>query len=283
MRFQRIIDALYRKPLAITQAGFDTIDAIVRPHIAGQVVKADGGKDFFGNDLPKMELENGVAIIPICGPLIQHADMLDAMCGACSYEWISEQLDAAMEMGVEGIILSFDTPGGQITGCAELAREIADIQQSGTPIYAYCESQMCSAGYYLAAGCTGIFATNSSLVGSIGTIIGFLDVSKAMENQGVKAEYIVSGKLKATAATGTSLSEDQRAYLQSLVDESFASFSGWVRQFRSVPDEAMQGQAMWGSSAGASGLIDGNVNEIEEVVAMINPEYKIGVPVGTES
>jgi len=272
MKFRRILEAAYQQPLLITEAGHATIDSVLRLHIAsGTVPKlgADSGTDIWGEKLPETYIVNNVAIIPVIGPLIQHASLLDKMCGATSYDWIVEQLQLVLrEPEVEQVILHFDTPGGQRVGCAEAAARIREIAESSIkPIYAYTDSQMCSAGYYLAAGCNGIFVSGSSYVGSIGVLMGFIDVSEAMKQQGCKAEYIVSGKYKATASPGTSLSDDQRNYLQELVDDAFEEFAGWVSLHRpNVARESMQGQCFHGLNSVPAGLADDIQPDLETLI-----------------
>jgi signal peptide peptidase SppA len=271
MRLQRILHAVYSTPLFITAQGHETIDAVLRPHLLrGELpqVKADDGKDFFGGALPKMEIQNGVAIIPIKGPLLQHAGMMDKMCGACSYDDIKANIGQALARGASGIVLNIDSPGGEMTGCYETAQLIAETTDV-LPVYAFTDSMMASAAYHLAAGCTGIFTTASATVGSIGCIIGFLDTSKAMEAAGVKPVYITSGKYKGAGAAGTSLTDDQYAYLEGMVMEAADGFKTFVSDHRpSVAQETMQGQVFFGRAAADNGLCDAVVSGIEDVVEM---------------
>lgn len=271
MRLQRIIHAVYSTPLYITAQGHETIDAVLRPHLLrGDFPRVTSdGTDFLGQPLPKMEIKGGVAIIPVQGPLLQHAGMLDKMCGACSYDDIKANVADALSQGVNGIVLNMDTPGGQMTGCAEASKVIADASDS-VPVYAFTDSMMASAGYHMAAGATGIFTTSSAMVGSIGCIIGFMDTSDAMKQQGIKPVYIASGKYKGAGASGTSLTDDQYEYLENMVTESAASFKSFVLDHRpSVPDEAMQGQVFTGAKAHENHLADGLVLGLDEVLEML--------------
>lgn len=280
MKFAHILNALYRQPLLITPAGFASIDAVVRPHLlAGKLpdLRAANGNfvlgetDIFGTDLPPMlTLVGGIAIIAINGPLLQHAALIDKSCGACSYDDISAALDEAAEMGPRSTLLKISSPGGEHTGCPELANQIAELCDSGMDIYAFTDSQMASAAYYLAAGCKGIYATGSSWVGSIGSMIGFLDTTGANDKAGLKTELFVSGPLKGTAADGVPVSDPQRLYLQQLVDTAAESFKDFVRNARrDVAEDTMQGQCLYGSQAEAAGLIDRVVNDLDEVLGYL--------------
>lgn len=281
MRFQRIIEALYRQPLDITVAGFESIDAIVRPHLAGRASKMEaqdfepGKTDFWGTPLPDMleiDEESGLGIIGICGPLLQHASLIDKSCGACSYQDIGAALEQAMESrSVRSIVLNFDSPGGQHNGDIELAEKIAEIALGGEKeIFAFTECTMASAAYCLAAGTNGIFATKTSYVGCIGSLMAFMDVSQAYEDAGIKPVVFASGKYKGAGIEGTSLSAAQTEYLQGLVDTAAAQFKEHVLQYRQIEAESMEGQTFYGEEAEASGLVDdlvSGLDELEELLA----------------
>ncbi len=281
MRFQRIIQALYREPLLITPAGFDSVDAIVRPHLAGktsvQIKDGDfelGKTDLWGTPLPDMleEEDNGCLVVNIAGPLLQHAALIDKSCGACSYQDIKQALDRAMESRSAGpIILNIDSPGGQHCGVLEVAEKVAGIALGGEKeIYSFVEGTEASAAFCLAAACNGKFATKTAFVGCIGSLMGFVDFSKAYEMEGLQAVVLASGKYKGTAVEGTSLTDAQREYLMGLVNSSAGQFKDHVRQYRPKVEEAsMEGQAFYGEDALAAGLVDFIVSDLDEVLEFL--------------
>jgi signal peptide peptidase SppA len=271
MKFQQILAALYKTPLSITPEYFETLDAMLRPRL----LKGERPtKDFWGEPLDvKMEVASGTAVIPVFGPLLNHASLLEKQCGATSYEDLRQDLQNAGNMGVKQIVFNFDSPGGQTCGCLELAELIADFQQeNGIPCYAFTDAQCCSAAYMLASSCDQIFCTRTSMVGSIGCILGFLDVSKAYEMEGLKAVIFSSGKYKATGADGTTLTEEQAIYLQGLVDSSFAQFAGHVLEHRPEMDlDLMQGQIFHGDVAAQNGVADDTCDSLEDLLEFLEP------------
>ena len=123
---------------------------------------------------------------------------------------------------------------------------------------------MASAAYYLAAGADAIVASPSAEVGSIGVYIPWMDYSQQLAAEGLKADPIVNkeGDLKALGFTG-SLSAEQRAYLQTRVDDDFADFKAHVLKHRDVSPEAMRGQTLSGKQALATNLIDAEGDEAD--------------------
>jgi len=277
MNLPHILQAVYTSPWAITREGWSAVHQIVQAHHAGQPVPkfdAEPEEDFFGNPLPTMQVtDDGVAIIPICGTLMNHAGLLEKMCGACSYDDIRRDLDTALGVrALQKIVLHIDSPGGTCNGAQETADKISRIRESGIRIEAVSDSQMCSAAYDLAAGCHSISITNTTVCGSIGVILALLDESLAYEMQGLSRELIVSGPLKGTGFPGTKLSDDQRAYLQRTVDAYFGMFKNHVLRYRPTNDEALQGQCFIGEQAYAAGLVDEIIEEVGTVLRVDSSE-----------
>jgi signal peptide peptidase SppA len=277
MRFQRIIEALYRQPLDITVGGFESIDAVVRPHLMTsqmpEIKNGDfvlGATDLFGTPLPEMleiDEETGIAIVNINGPLLQHASLIDKSCGACSYQDIVKALNqGADNRYIQNIILKIDSPGGQHNGDIEVAERIAEIAAGEKEVYAFTDTTMASAAYCLAAGCSAIYATKTAYVGCIGSIMGFIDESKAFEMKGLKPVVFASGKFKATGTDGLALTPEQCDYLQGLVNTAAGEFKDHVLAHRNVDADGMEGQIFYGTDAEANGLIDGimSLEELEE-------------------
>ena len=93
----------------------------------------------------------GTAVIPVIGILLKGAsEDEEAEFGLCNIDRISEALDeASADESVTDICLSFDSPGGEVTGIPELARKIALINDTIKPICAWTEKMSCSAAYWI--------------------------------------------------------------------------------------------------------------------------------------
>src|SRR4051812_20510983 len=110
-------------------------------------------------------VKNGIATIPIMGPIFRHADMFTMMCGGATTESLMSSLrSAADDRTVQGIILEIDSPGGEVAGIAEAALFINELSQT-KPIVAYVDGDCCSAAYFLASAATEIVTAPSGVVG----------------------------------------------------------------------------------------------------------------------
>lgn len=220
-------------------------------------------------DLEQMEIIDGIAHIPIAGPIGRGLSNFEKGAGAADVSDVTDELDQAEENPeVRGIILDIDSPGGMVSGTPELGDRIAAVEK---PIYAFSNGLIASAAYWLAASTDGIFTTKSADIGSIGVYVPWADVSEMYKQKGVKIELFTSGKYKGMGFPGTPLSQDQRDLLNERVMEIAQMFYDQVRANRpDVGDEAMQGQTFKADRALAHGLIDSIVTDKEDVVAMLS-------------
>ena len=254
MKFQRVIEQVFYRPWLITPGGY----AAVRKLVEGRILRANGeGYEMLDGMTAKreeMEIDGqGIAHICIEGTLAKGISPIEACCGAHDYEWITEDLEDAIEANVRGILLEINSPGGNCTGCSE----VVDIIQSlKVPIVAFSDDTACSAAYNIAVSCDKVYGSIGSTWGSIGTIIPWLDQSAAYAEQGLSWEPITSGPLKG-AGMGPSLTPAQRESLQQMVDDSFDQFKSNVLRNRLVPDEYMTGAAYLAPRAKLGNLIDG--------------------------
>jgi ClpP class serine protease len=270
VKLQRVISAVYFEPWAITPDGWRSVHQIVKPRALGEFDPAtipqakDDDHDFFGNPMPKMEItHHGVAIIPIQGVLIHHASLIDKQCGACSYQDVQANVEAAMDAEVSKIAYHCAGPGGMCVGCPETAKVIKDAARFVKSV-AVTDDMICSALYWLVSGVDEIYCTSSATIGSIGAMTAFLDQSLRYEMAGLEIVPFTSGPLKGTGIPGTSLTPEQSAYLQKGVDTYAEMFKAHVLESRMVSDENMQGGTLIGSDAVDAGLVDELVDDCEE-------------------
>lgn len=294
MKFQHIIEAVYFKPWSITDAGWRDIHRIVKPHLLGEALppallsmvasrlpsKAaataaeeklqaeadDDGpdSDFFGEPIEQFQVTpDGLAIVPVFGPLINHASLMDRLCGACSYQQIQNDLAAAQATpGIKRIVMKIGSPGGMCNGMKETVNKIFQVREAGIPIKAISDTQIGSAAYALAAACDSIEITETTMIGSIGSFCAVLDSSKAFEVAGLLVQVFKSGEMKGSGIDGTSLSAAQKKEYQSHAEYFGEQFREVVRSTRNIDEPLMQGQVFIGQGAVENGFADSIIEDI---------------------
>lgn len=221
-----------------------------------------------------LAVENGIGVIPIHGPMMRNPDLLcQYLFGAVDTEAVIDAVNtAAQRPDVQATFLDIDSPGGSVSGTPELAQAVADLCKSKYT-YAFSGGQMCSAAYWVASQCDAIYVTPSARVGSIGVILPVVDSSEAYKQAGLHVEVFAAGKYKSTGMPGVALTDDQRAWLQSDVEEIASDFrSAVLVRGRSIPAEAMEGQTFSARQAMRFNLA-GTVKSRDAALAMLRSRH----------
>ena len=131
---------------------------------------------------------------------------------------------------------------------------------------------LASAGYYIAAGATNIYANRMDLIGSIGTRIMLYDYSEYFNELGIKAIPIDTGEHKSAGAEGTEITEAQQAEFQRIVDGYFDDFISVINRGRTIPDldSLADGRVFFAADAVKNGLIDG-IKSLDETLKQTQP------------
>lgn len=253
------------QPWAITQTG--AMDWLSTFRFEVPATRA-AGKDFFGNDLPSMRVENGTAIIPVKGVLVRGANAIEQGYGAVSHYDIGSMIDEAEgNPSVMNVLFDIDSPGGTTSGTGELADKIAGMTK---PTVAYSDGLIGSAAYWLASQCDMITCTSGALIGAVGAIMTLSNVADMLKDMGYEINILTSegSPLKAAGSNLKRMSDDERSYLKSLVDTHGKNFRNAVHQKRpNIGDDAMQGQVHLTSAGVANGLVDASVSGMSEAAS----------------
>lgn len=217
-----------------------------------------------------------VAVIPVTGPLIRHADMFSEISGATSYAALRKDLQAALDnQAVKAILFNIDSPGGEANGCFELADAIYDAR-SVKSVRAYVGGMGASAAYAIACACETITCAQGAELGSIGVRAGYLDHRRALESAGLK-EWVFVSSQSPDKSFDVEVEED-RARLQTVLDDLADVFVGQVARGRDVSIDTVlesfgKGDVMVGERAVAAGLADA-IGNFEAVLAELDSGTK---------
>ena len=142
------------------------------------------------------------------------------------------------ESKASALIVEIASPGGTVTGSEKIYDELR-LLAAKKPVVAVVDTMAASGGYIVALGADRIFADTNSLVGSIGVLFEFPNVSKLLDNVGVKVETIKSSPLKASPNGLEPTSEEARAAISSVVLDSYSWFKGLVKERRQLTDSEL--------------------------------------------
>ena len=132
---------------------------------------------------------------------------------------------------VKGVILSIDSPGGTTAGGEAIFDAVRELA-AAKPVVAQVGTLAASAGYMIASASDHIVARKSSIVGSIGVLVQFPDITGLMDKIGVKLEEVKSSPLKAEPSPFNPTTDEERAMVRSMILDSYDWFVGLVAERR---------------------------------------------------
>lgn len=218
-------------------------------------------------------VRDGVAVIPVMGPLFRYANLMTELSGATSYGTLATDLKAALDdPAVQAIVLQIDSPGGAVKGANELAKQVRDAR-GVKPIFAYIGGDGASAAYWIASAADKIVADDSALIGSIGAMYSLQAVE---DKPGVKRYSFTSAQSPLKNASPDT-PEGSRE-VQRLVNEMAQVFIDSVAANRGVDAEAVlgnygKGAVFTGAEALKRGMID-EIGTFESVIAELTTNFE---------
>ncbi|SDM13122.1 protease-4 [Halogranum gelatinilyticum] len=213
-----------------------------------------------------------VAEVAVEGPISRDGGpgRLPTSPGGASADEIADLVEAADEDdNVQALLVKLDTPGGAVVPSDDIRRAAAAFDG---PTVAYTTDVCASGGYWIASGCDELWAREGSIVGSIGVIGSRPNVSELADQLGVSYERFAAGKYKDAGQPLKEMSDDERSYLQGIVDDYYEHFVERVAEGRDMDPEAIretEARVYLGTEALELGLVDqlGTREEVEDHVA----------------
>ena len=238
-----------------------------REHAGLQAVQAERGEDL--EYTYTATIRDGVAIIPITGPIFRYANLFSYYSGGTSVSLIARDFNACLnDPRVDSILFEINSPGGEVTGINELAEMIYKAR-GRKPITARVGGHGCSAAYWILSACGDVVIDETAALGSIGVYAAFRDTSKRDAKEGVREIKIISNQSPDKAHDPASAKGAEK--IQARVDQLAQIFIEKVARNRDVTVEKVladfgQGDVLLGEDAVAAGLAD-RLGSFEETLA----------------
>lgn len=225
----------------------------------GEVARAD----------PKMAAEQQArgkqsritAVIPIRGFIDQRSSWMLDVFGGTSLESLIDGINICLnEPRISGIVFDVSSPGGSAFGVKEAADYIASVR-SQLPMVAVSNSMMASAAYYLGAATSRIYATPSSVTGSIGVACEHSEYSKADAQAGITSTIFRIPEYKMEGHPAEPLTDAAKANMQQRCADLYEMFTSDVARYRGTDANTVkanygQGRVLSAQDALAAGMVD---------------------------
>lgn len=208
-----------------------------------------------------------VAVISITGPIMKEDNCGDP--GTKTYE--SLILNAAQNPNITGIVLVIDSPGGTVSGTESLSNVIKSVDK---PVVTLAEDLMASAAYWIGSSSDYVFAsTETTRIGSIGTMLSFADMQPYWEKQGVKFHDIYATE---SSNKNKDFAEARKGNYAEIINNTLDPlnkvFTGHVKEMRGNnlnAKETLTGKVFVASEALKHGLID-SIGNLNDAIAKVN-------------
>ncbi|MEM8257015.1 S49 family peptidase [Morganella morganii] len=246
MNLPHLAQKLFNTPLAIHPQKAEVIVSSLTERLGITQIRSammEDDDEYFSRKARKdsgYDVLEGIAIIPVCGTLVQKLGTLRPYSGMTGYDGIRRVfLTAVNDPEVKGICLDIDSPGGEVAGCFDLV-DLIYAERGKKPIHAILSENAFSAAYAIASAADKIYVPRTGGVGSVGVIVIHCDWSQHIKDDGLKVSIITYGNRKAESNPYVALSDEAKAAIQHDVDEMGRLFVSTVSRNRGLSETVIR-------------------------------------------
>jgi protease IV len=208
-----------------------------------------------------------VALIRVEGVILDSEDVVDQL------------KKYAKNSSVKAIVLRIDSPGGAVVPSQEIYEEISKLKaETKQKVVTSMGTVAASGGYYIASASDKIVANPGTLTGSIGVILELASVKDLLDKIGIKDQTIKSGARKDVGSFTRNMTPEEKAYLQSVMDDVHGQFVEAVAKGRGMRVEDVwpiaDGSVYTGKQAKDIGLVD-ELGDLEDAIKLAGRLGKI--------
>jgi protease-4 len=205
----------------------------------------------------KSKSDSKVGIVVASGEIFDGRQLPGNIGGESTSDLLRE---ARYDNAVKAVVLRVDSPGGSEFASEEILREVQALRKAGKPVVVSMSSYAASGGYYIAAAANQIFASPTTITGSIGVFSYIPTFQRTLEKLGVKVDGIGTTPLAGDMRLDRALGPTTKQVLQASVDHAYQQFLRRVADGRKKPveevDKIAQGRVWAGVDAERIGLVD---------------------------
>lgn len=220
-------------------------------------------------DKPEKSDAADIAVVSVIGTIVDgSADMGEAAGG----DTIASQLRKARENeDVKAVVLRVDSGGGSAYASEIIRQQVLELKKAGKPVVASMGSVAASGGYWVLANADEIYASETTITGSIG-IFGLIQTYEGIaEWAGLNVDGVGVAPITEINAAGLGpLPDIASTIIQAAIEDGYRKFLTVVAEGRDLDPEYVdsigQGRVWIGSKAKELGLVD-EFGELDDAIA----------------
>jgi len=285
-----VLNAFMEYPWAILPNKLAVLEEIVLRHVSGEKLSEEeiqerihGAVRPADRNITTGGSQKMLAILPLFGTIFPRANMMTSVSGATSADRFGAEFSALVDNpDVGAIILDVNSPGGQAGGIADVSNRIFEARGK-KPVVAVANQLMASAAYWIGTAADEVVVTPDAEVGSVGVFAVHQDMSKALEQDGIKMTIVKAGKYKTEFNPYEPLSDDARELLQERVDETYGNFVNALARNRGIDAADVrqgfgEGRVVGAKQAVRLGMAD-RIETMEETISRLFDQMNGASPV----
>ncbi|HUY83257.1 MAG TPA: signal peptide peptidase SppA, partial [Steroidobacteraceae bacterium] len=208
-----------------------------------------------------------VAVIVAAGDILDGRQPPGAIGGESASDLLRE---AQYDPAVKAVVMRVDSPGGSLFASEQILRAVLRVRRAGKPVVVSMSTYAASGGYYISSGANEIFASPTTLTGSIGVFAVVPTFQRTLTKLGVAIDGIGTTPLSGMGRLDRPLSDGEKQILQSSVEHAYDQFLARVAVGRkmSVADveKIAEGRVWSGVDARHLGLVD-HLGGLQDAIA----------------
>ncbi|HEX5787718.1 MAG TPA: signal peptide peptidase SppA, partial [Woeseiaceae bacterium] len=191
--------------------------------------------------------------------------------GMIGSESTTELLRRALnDESVAAVVLRIDSPGGSTFASDVISSAVQELQEAGKPVVASMGSVAASGGYWIATSADAIYASPSTITGSIGIFGMFPTFQRSLDALGLNVDGVGSTRWADAFRVDREMPEHVRELFQLIIADGYDDFLTRVAHYRGMEKETVdsigQGRVWTGVDALEKGLVDA-LGNLEDAVA----------------
>ncbi|MET4560906.1 protease-4 [Lysinibacillus parviboronicapiens] len=282
MNVKRWVALIIASVLLVVSLGINTVFAIFKADFFGSFdsLMAGNNLEVFETVIEGEDYNKRIAYLKVDGTIQDIGSSSLWQPVAYDHQFFLEQLDNILyDETVQAVVLSVNSPGGGVKESAEIYKKLLEIKEERQiPIYVSMDSMAASGGYYIAAPADKIFAHRDTITGSIGVIMQSINYQELAEKVGVKFQTFKSGEHKDMLSPMRDVTEEERAMMQDMINETYEEFVDIVEKGRNMSEadvkKVADGRILGGTKALEAGLID-EIGDEEATIAALRADYSL--------
>jgi len=168
---------------------------------------------------------------------------------------------------IKSVVIRIDSGGGSAFASEIIHREVELTRQSGKPVVVSMGQIAASGAYWIASAADEIWASPTTITGSIGIFGAFATFEKSLKSLGIHSDGVGTTKLADAFDPSRPLNPLVTDAMQQIMEQGYRLFLEKVSEGRRIPLEAVekiaQGRVWSGATAVKLGLVDklGNLQD----------------------